>query len=61
MTSAPSQAKFEYDPIAEEPFIALPGLPNFRLTPLREGDSEAQVKLYSIPSVGKWALRRPFP
>lgn len=61
MAEAITTSRFEYDPESEEPYIVLPGLPELRLTPLRKGDVEAQVRMYSDPSVGGWALRRPFP
>jgi hypothetical protein len=58
--SAP-KSRFVYDQDRNEPYVPLPGFPHLRITPLRHGDEEAQAVLYSIESVGKWALRRPYP
>ena len=58
---AERKSRFRYDAERDEPYIVLPGIPYFRLTPLRRDDEEAQVKMYSEKSVGGWALRRPFP
>ena len=60
-TNAPRLCQLEWDYDLNEPFILLPGRPDYRLTPLRAGDEDAIVRLCNDPAIGKWADRRPFP
>lgn len=57
----PARCQVEWDDARAEPYILLPGQPDFRLTPLRPGDEDGGVRLCNDPLVGRWAYRRPFP
>ncbi|KAK8844520.1 hypothetical protein IAR55_006366 [Kwoniella newhampshirensis] len=51
----------EWDEINDEPYIVLPGKPDFRLTPLRSSDVQDWWELFNSPAISANSIRNPKP
>jgi hypothetical protein len=59
--AATASPNVQWDNDRNEPYILIPGRPDFRLTPVRAGDEDHSLRLCNEPSIGQWTYRRPFP
>ncbi|KAL1407230.1 hypothetical protein Q8F55_006647 [Vanrija albida] len=64
--SAPAPAPtpvVHWDAAADEPYLELPGIPGYRLTPHRfcAAEEDDLIELSNMPEVARWSYRRPYP
>ncbi|GFZ44482.1 hypothetical protein JCM24511_02204 [Saitozyma sp. JCM 24511] len=59
--SGQEQRLLWWDADKNEPYLAVPGFPDLRITPFHKEDDPHLVELYNDPLIGSWAWRRPYP